>query len=174
MTEWVAKIEFAIGAMLLAVITVLVFAASLARFMGHPIIWSVDMAQLLFIWLCFIGATRAMRERGHLGVDFLVRLFSHRWRLIVETALAIIFILVMFYLGKEGYKLADMNRERVFGDSGISYFWVTIAVPAGFVLLSAQIISNTVDAWINIAKGDRLIFAKTGDLLAQVKEGHLG
>ncbi len=84
MGNWIAKIEFAIGATVLALITLLVFAAAIARFFGNPIIWSVDMAQLLFIWLCFIGATKAMRERGHLGVDFLVRLFSHRWRLITE------------------------------------------------------------------------------------------
>ena len=57
------------------------------RFFGHPLIWSVDLAQLLFIWLCFIGATRAMRERGHLGVDFLVRPFPHRYRLALVLGL---------------------------------------------------------------------------------------
>ena len=170
MTNWIAKIEFAVGAAVLALITLLVFAAAIARFIGNPIIWSVDLAQLLFIWLCFIGATRAMRERGHLGVDFLVRMFSHRWRLIIETILAVIFIVVMFYLGKEGYKLAVLNKERVFGDSGISYYFVTVAVPAGFILLTAQILANTVDAWRNVAAGKVLIFAKKGDILDQVTE----
>ncbi len=170
MVKWIAKIEFAVGAIILSLITVLVFAAAIARFFGNPIIWSVDLAQLLFIWLCFIGATRAMRERGHLGVDFLVRLFSHRWRLIIESVLAVIFIAVMFYLGKEGYKLAVLNKERVFGDSGISYYFVTVAVPAGFILLTAQILANTIDAWRNVAKGEVLIFAKKGDILDQVTE----
>ena len=48
---------------LLAIITGLVFVASIMRFFGHPLIWSVDLAQLLFIWLCMLGATRAMREK---------------------------------------------------------------------------------------------------------------
>lgn len=170
MSNWITKIEFAVGATVLALITLLVFAAAIARFFGNPIIWSVDMAQLLFIWLCFIGATKAMRERGHLGVDFLVRLFSHRWRLITETILAVIFIIVMYTLGVQGHKLAVLNMERVFGDSGISYYYVTMAVPIGFILLSLQIIANTVDAWINVAKGDRLIFARKGSVLDQVTE----
>ena len=54
------QIEFAIAAVLLAAIVLLVFMAAIMRFFGYPLIWSVDMAQLLFIWLCFFGATRAM------------------------------------------------------------------------------------------------------------------
>ena len=81
MSDFFSKLEFVVGFALLAIITGLVFIAAVMRFFGHPLIWSVDLAQLLFIWLCFVGATRAMRQRSHLGVDFLVRFFSHIRRL---------------------------------------------------------------------------------------------
>lgn len=141
------RIEFAAGMGLLAVITILVFAAAVMRFMGSPLIWSVDLAQLLFIWLCFLGAARAMRQRAHLGVDYLVRLFPHAMRRLVETALTLFFISFLMTLAVEGYKLTMLNWERVFGDSGLSYAWVTIAVPAGSVLLSAVLLSNLWQAW---------------------------
>lgn len=54
------KLEFVVGTVLPGVITVLVFIAAVMRFFGHPLIWSVDLARLFFIWLCFIGAARAM------------------------------------------------------------------------------------------------------------------
>ena len=61
MLKWLARIEFAAACMLLAAIVALVFVAAIMRFFDHPLIWSVDLAQLLFIWLCFFGAARAMR-----------------------------------------------------------------------------------------------------------------
>lgn len=151
--------EFLAGALLLLVITGLVFIAAVMRFFGHPLIWSVDMAQLLLIWLCFFGATRAMRERAHLGVDLLVRYIPRRFRLVLELAMAAAFIIFMGVLAVEGYKLTLLNAERIFGDSGMSYSFVTIAVPVGCVLLSITIIANAIDA-LRDPDHNRLVFAR--------------
>jgi len=147
MSALVEKAELAAGILLLAIITVLVFIAAVMRFFGHPLIWSVDLAQLLFIWLCFFGAARAMRKRVHLGVDFLVRLFPRRVRLVIETLLYVLFTLFLLRLTYEGYKLTMLNLERLYGDSGLSYAWVTIAVPAGSILLVLAMLSNLIEAW---------------------------
>lgn len=158
-----AKVEFVAGTVLLAIITVLVFVAAVMRFFDHPLVWSVDLAQLLFIWLCFIGATRAMRERAHLGVDYLVRLFPHRRRLEIETLLAAVFVIFLLLLAVEGYKLTMLNWQRQFGDSGLPYALVTIAVPAGSIMLSLSILANTLSAWRERAAGRTLIFTRTTD-----------
>lgn len=160
MPGFLGKIEFVVGAILLAIITVLVFIAAIMRFFGHPLIWSVDLAQLLFIWLCFIGATRAMRERVHLGVDYLVRLFPFGPRRLIETALALIFIGFLILLAKEGYALTMLNWQRIFGDSGLSYAWVTIAVPVGSILLSISILSNLILSWRSDKDNQQLIFVR--------------
>lgn len=160
MARSLARLELAIGAVLLLVITLLVFSAAVMRFFGHPLIWSVDMAQLLLIWLCFFGATRAMRERAHLGVDLVVRYFGRRIRLAIELGLAALFIVFMAVLAWEGYQLTMLNKERIFGDSGISYGFVTIAVPAGCILLSAVIVANVVQA-VRDPHGRMLVFSRT-------------
>jgi TRAP-type C4-dicarboxylate transport system permease small subunit len=160
MPGFLGKIEYAIGAILLAIITFLVFIAAVMRFFGHPLIWSVDLAQMLFIWLCFLGATRAMRERVHLGVDFLVRLFPFAARRLIESALALLFIAFLLVLAYEGYKLTMLNWQRVFGDSGLSYAWVTISVPAGSILLSISILSNMALSWRSGGKEERLVFTR--------------
>jgi TRAP-type C4-dicarboxylate transport system permease small subunit len=158
MRRLIAEIEYWTGAVLLGAIVVLVFIAAVMRFFDRPLIWSVDLAQLLFIWLCFVGATRAMRERAHLGVDLLVRRFGHRGRLLIETGLGALFIVFMAALSWEGYKLTLLNRERLFGDSGLSYAFVTIAVPAGCVFLTLAILANGFEAWRDRAGRRTLIF----------------
>ena len=141
------QIEFAIAAVLLAAIVLLVFMAAIMRFFGYPLIWSVDMAQLLFIWLCFFGATRAMRQKGHIGIDLLVRHLGHRNQLALEMLLSVVILIFLAILAYEGIQLTLLNSQRQFGDSGLSYALVTSAVPARCVMLGAALANNFVTAW---------------------------
>lgn len=153
MLQRLARIELAVAACLLAVIVLLVFAAAVLRFFDHPLIWSVDMAQLLFIWLCFLGAARAMREKGHIGIDLLVRHLGPRHRFALEMALSAVILAFLGILVVKGYELTMLNRQRQFGDSGISYAWVTAAVPAGCLMLAVALGRNMVRAWRARGKG---------------------
>ena len=156
----VAKIELIVGLIILAVIVVLVFMASIMRFFGHPLIWSVDLAQLLFIWLCFLGANRALRLKSHMGVDLLIRRLNIRHRLVFESALSAFTILFLCILAYKGVELTIINKERIYGDSGIPYYFVTIAVPFGCIILSITIVRNLILAWKNRASESLLIFSK--------------
>lgn len=169
MLKRLSQIEFAIAVGLFAAIVGLVFVAAITRFFDHPLIWSVDMAQLLFIWLCFVGATRAMREKVHLGVDLLVRHLPLRVQLLVETAVSVIVIAFLLLLAYEGYLLTTLNIEREFGDSGISYAFVTVAVPIGALMLAAALIRNLLGAWRD-RSGRTLVYSRIADDTAPHQE----
>lgn len=146
MTKFLVKLEETIAKTLLAVIVVLVFIAAVARSFGHPLIWSVDVAQLLFIWLCFLGANRAMRIKTHIGVDLFVRKLPRVPRWGVEILLGLVTLGFLSVLAFTGYKLTVQNWQRIYGDSGISYAWVTGAVPLGAALIGATVLVNMIDA----------------------------
>lgn len=146
MSELYIRIEDAVSKLLLAIITLLVFVAAIARTLGDPMIWSVDLAQLLFVWLCFLGANRAMRIKAHIGVDFFVRKLPLTPRWLLEIALGLLTLGFLMTLAYTGYKLTLLNWQRVYGDSGISYAWVTGAVPVGCALLSVTVLINLVRA----------------------------
>lgn len=146
MLRRLAQIELLVASLLLGTIVALVFSAAVMRFFGRPLIWSVDMAQLLFIWLCFFGATRAMREKGHLGIDLIVRRLAPASRLQLEIVLSLVVLVFLGLLAFEGYKLTVLNRQRLFGDSGLSYAWVTASVPIGCLMIAAALVNNLVRA----------------------------
>lgn len=127
---------------LLAAIVVLVFLAAVARSFGHPLIWSVDLAQLLFVWLCMLGANKALRRKSHIGVDFFVLRLPPAMRRGVELALGLMTLVFLGALAWLGVRLTLLNAERIYGDSGISYAWVTGAVPAGCGLLALTLIGH--------------------------------
>ena len=90
MLKRLAQVEVAICVVLLAIITGLVFVASVMRFFGHPLVWSVDLAQLLFIWVCFLGADKAMREKSHLGMEVPVKYLPYKYHLWLELGCSVI------------------------------------------------------------------------------------
>jgi TRAP-type C4-dicarboxylate transport system permease small subunit len=147
MLKRLAQLELAICFALLAGITGLVFTAAIMRFFGHPLTWSVDMAQLLFIWLCFFGSNKAMREKSHLGMEVLVSRLGYQRRFWLEVVCSVVIVAFLAILVVEGWKLTLLNRERTFGDSTLSYSFVTVAVPVGCALLAATIIYNMVRAF---------------------------
>ncbi len=61
-------------ALLLAGMVVLVFGNVVLRYgFNSGITLSEEVSRWMFVWLTFLGAIVALRERGHLGVDSLVR-----------------------------------------------------------------------------------------------------
>lgn len=130
------KAEAALAMLLLAVVVLLVFAAGIARWFGHPLVWSVDVAQLLFAWVSFLGADMALRKHAHIGIDYLVKRLPPRPRALLDIVLALVVLAFLLTMAVLGYQLTMMNLERQFGDSGISYGFVTAAVPVGCLLLA--------------------------------------
>lgn len=144
MSQIVTRLELMAAKALLAAIVVLVFVAAVGRSFGYPLVWSVDVAQLLFIWVCFLGANRALRLKTHIGVDLFVRALPRSLRHWVELALAAITLAFLITLAVSGYKLTVLNWQRVYGDSGISYAWVTAAVPIGAAMLAITLVGHIV------------------------------
>jgi TRAP-type C4-dicarboxylate transport system permease small subunit len=160
MLKRLGQIELAACVLLLAAITGLVFAAALLRFVGRPLTWSVDMAQLLFIWLCMLGANRAMREKSHIGMEVLARHFGRTGQFAVEMVCSALIIVFLAVLAVEGTRLTLLNLERTFGDSSLSYAWVTAAVPAGSLLLAGSLAHNMIRALRHRAAG-MLVYTRT-------------
>jgi TRAP-type C4-dicarboxylate transport system permease small subunit len=130
------RFEEALARACLAGCAALVFVAALARALGSPLIWAIDIAQMLFIWCCFLGADQALRGKQHIIIDILARTFPGRVQralLLAHWSVIIAFLLLLAYYGTQ---LTLLNLERPMGDTEISYGYVTAAVPVGCLLLA--------------------------------------
>ncbi|MBH0238939.1 TRAP transporter small permease [Methylobrevis albus] len=89
-------------ALLLGLIMVLLFANVVGRYVFHSGIAVADeVSRLAFVWLIFLGAIIAVRERSHIGIDMVVRampVWGRRLSLVFCNAL-ILFALALFAQG---------------------------------------------------------------------------
>ncbi|PYE90051.1 TRAP transporter small permease [Phyllobacterium leguminum] len=100
--DWLQKITEWTMAATLAVMVVLVFGNAAGRYLFNSgLAASEEISRLAFVWLIFLGAVVAVRERAHVGVDMLVRLLPRAGRLacMVVTNALILYALWLFAEG---------------------------------------------------------------------------
>ncbi|WP_370677887.1 TRAP transporter small permease [Pleomorphomonas sp. PLEO] len=158
MSSLIMRVESVVARALLAAMVGLVFMAGVMRWFGYPLVWSMDVAQLLFVWASFIGADMAMRRRGLIAVDLFVRWIPTRYRVYLDIATGLLILAFLLTLSTLGYKLVMLNLERQFGDSGISYAYVTAAVPIGCLLLAITLSGQILQALRTATGSPVLIF----------------
>lgn len=136
------KAEEVLGSLLFAAMAFLVFAGALGRTLGAPLIWAIDLAQLFFAWAAVLGADVALKRNQHIEIDILVRRFpaaARRTLAFVWLVAIAVFLAALVWLGTQ---LTLLNLERELGDAGISYGWVTAAIPTGALLLLITVLTR--------------------------------
>ena len=129
------RLEELVSRTLLALLVLLVFVPAVTRTFNRPIIWSIEIAQLLFAWLAFLGANQAMRAGAHIGVDVLTRNLPPPIRKAValfNLGLIAAFLASLLWYGIE---LTFVSVDRRFMTTNLSFAFATVAAPLGAALL---------------------------------------
>ena len=135
MADFFYKLEERLAMAFFAATSIFVLIGAATRTAGYPVIWAIDLSQLSFAWACVLGADLALKKNIHIEIDIVIRKFSRAAR---KTLAIIWLIAIAFFLGFlvwYGTKLTLQNVERVLGDVGISYSWVTGSIPVGAALM---------------------------------------
>ncbi len=138
------RFEEKLALVLLAGLAILVFVSALMRTFKHPLNWAQDVALVAFAWLIFIGGDVAVRGTGLIGVDLLVNKFPkgvQKWLDVFYKCLIVAFLCVLVFYG---VRMVSQGWNRQITALGISYGWVTMAVPVGSFLMIVSTVINIV------------------------------
>jgi TRAP-type C4-dicarboxylate transport system permease small subunit len=152
-------LEFLVVACMVAMV-IMVFGNVVLRYgFNSGITVSDEMSRYCFIWLTYIGAMIAMRERGHLGVDTLVKHLPRAGKkacLFASEAL-MLFTNVLFFIGT--WKMHELQVTNVSPVVGISMIWI---YGIGYIVAAVMALFNVSVLW-------RLVSGRlTDDELVQV------
>lgn len=137
--EWTTRI-------LLVTVVCLVFYTSIVRWIGFPVSWSVELAQLIFIWVIFLGANQALRKNRHIGVDIITKRLPQKIQLTLAIIVDLIIVAFLMICVYYGFKASIDNSLRSIQNLPISYSFVTLAVPIGSTLMIITLINK----WISL------------------------
>lgn len=125
----------------------------LARYLpGNGFRWTEELARLLFLWFCFLGAALALVHDGHLGIDYFYGKMGEKAQIVLDFAATICVLAFSGLIAFYGYKLvilAHLQRSPIMRVP-MSLFYS--AVPVGTTLF----IIYELAALYDMTKGIRL------------------
>lgn len=113
---------------------------------NYSSIWGEEVVRYAFIYLVWIGAASAVRERAHIRIDVLFALVGER----TKTLLYILGDLVMLVVAVLAvyWSFETLSVSWRFGSVShglrISMVWFLAAVPIGFALMIFRLIQSLV------------------------------
>ncbi|TVP51994.1 MAG: TRAP transporter small permease [Halomonas sp.] len=135
MWHWYDKGEEWLAIALLGGTSLTMLVSSTARAIGQPFAGGAELAQFLFIWTAVLGADLTLRRGGQVRIDALVIRLPIKLQLIITSLCLGMMMLFLALLIWYGFALATSNWQRPMGVAGLSYGYITLALPVGAVLM---------------------------------------
>jgi tripartite ATP-independent transporter DctM subunit len=141
---WLVRLERILGtlveipaAILVVAEVVVLFAGVVSRYVLHaPLIWSDELASMLFLWLAMLGAVVAFRRSEHMRMTALVASAGPRLRAyldLVAICAALAFLLLIVH---PAYEYASDEGVITTPALQISNAWRAAALPIGTCLMA--------------------------------------
>ncbi len=143
---WVAAADKALGhlteipAALLVLAEICVLFAGVTRryFFHQPLIWSDELASILFLWLAMLGAAVAFRRGGHMRMTAFVDIASPRMRTFLDLIAIVAAGAWLMLIGHPAFEFASDEMVVTLPALDISNAWRAAALPVGLALIGAS------------------------------------
>jgi tripartite ATP-independent transporter DctM subunit len=132
---WLVEVP---AALLVLANVVVLFSGVVARFVLHrPLVWSDELASLLFLWLAMLGAVVALRRGEHMRMTALVTSLSESRRALMEAVATAAGLAFLALLGWPAWEYAADEAAITTPALEISGAWRAAALPVGVALMAA-------------------------------------
>jgi tripartite ATP-independent transporter DctM subunit len=135
--SWFGTLVEIPAAILVVAEIVILFAGVIARYVLHaPLIWSDELASMLFLWLAMLGAAVAFRRSEHMRMTAVIASTGPAMRAyldVVATCAALAFLLLVVHPAYEyAYEESFITTPAL----QISNTWRAAALPVGVCLMA--------------------------------------
>ena len=112
--------------------------------LSYSSIWGEEVARYAFIYLAWIGASAAVRERAHIRIDVLIHYLPQRGKILLYLfgdLMTFVLVIIALYWSIHPI-LTSIQFGSVTHGLGISQAWFLTAVPLGFSLMTFRLLQS--------------------------------
>jgi len=132
----VRQVELAAALAGLASVVLVVLAGTAGRYLGHPLVWSDEVAQALFIWLAMLSADLTLQRGGHFRIDLLYSFLPRPAILGLELAIKLTILGLLVVLAYYGLALMRLSHPRPLPMTGVPSSYAAAALPVAYALMA--------------------------------------
>jgi len=165
--KWAAAVNAALGplveipAALLVVAEIAVLLTGVVgRYVFHtPIVWTDELAAMLFLWLAMLGSVLALRRGEHMRMTALIGMMAPARRAFFEVVAVAAPVLFLVLMLEPAYEFAMEETYITTPAMDISNAWRAAALPVGaaLMLLTSVLRLAQVGNWRHLAGAAALV-----------------
>ncbi len=158
---WAAAIDRAIGAVveplaaLLVLVEIVILSAGVfTRYvLGNPLVWSDELATIIFLWLAMLGSVVAYRRGEHISLSVLVRKAPPQTRRVLETIASVVTAIFVIELMPATLKFFKQEQIDVTPALGIPQSYVVLAIIVGLALILVLALLRLTEGDVKVVAG---------------------
>ena len=129
-------IEIPAGLLVLVEIGVLLSGIVARTVFRHPLVWSDELASILFLWLAMLGSVVALRRGDHMRMTALVTRLAPQARAVVEAVAIAASLAFLVLVAWPATQFAHDQAAITTPALGLPDVWRAAAMPVGIVLMA--------------------------------------
>jgi len=108
--------------------------------LNSSIIFVEELSRVLLIWLGFFGASVAMYDRAHVGIDLIINKLGPKARYVVDTIVLVLIGIYCVLILFGSIKLLPNTMRQNMATLGIPKFWAYLSIPVSMVIFLIQLV----------------------------------
>jgi TRAP-type C4-dicarboxylate transport system permease small subunit len=161
--EIIQKISGALGKLLnvvvvvlLALMSVLIFAQVLGRFIfRNGLFWAEELSRFSMVTMVYLGAGLACKYRDHIAVTILDEMLKGKIRKIYRIGIALISIAFLSILTYYGFFVLGTVGGQLSANMQISMSVVYVMIPIGAVIMILYLLIEIIEIIFSADKGEK-------------------
>jgi TRAP-type C4-dicarboxylate transport system permease small subunit len=114
----------------------IVFFEVLMRYVFRaPIITSVELARMGFVWSCFLGAALGVKRGAHIRFVFLLEKFGAVGRALLQLGVSLLSTAFFAFVVVKGVEMTQRVYETFFPALGFSQVWLYLPLPLSAAIM---------------------------------------
>lgn len=120
--------------------------------LNNPIVWSEELIQLTYVWICYLGWTIAARKDSHIRITAVLNMLprgAQKWMQALCHVLVIVFSVLMI---RYGFTLIGVGAKRTAVSFAMNYGVVYVMGPICNLVIVAYELAGLIEC---LTKGPR-------------------
>ena len=133
--------------LLMLMMVAVIFSQVIARYaLGNSLSWSEEIGHHLFVWMTFLGAALAVRNKAHVALDLFINLLPQK---VQKLPLLLSFLVMMIFaavLIHAGVQMITLGSRQISAALQLPMKYVYIILPVSGTLIIFYLLKNLYEA----------------------------
>lgn len=144
----VENLVFAVSAICIIALAVLVSVEIIARNLGHSMIITEELCFIMLGWTAFLTAAYTFRKRGHISIDFFFDKLPLGARKVVYTITCLGIIVFLAFIAYKGYGIAGRQMLIPLTQSRLPRGLIFWGLPVGCVISIFFLVAEMIETFL--------------------------